>query len=314
MNRGLNRRLTYSDKKDYILFLETFGEACSLFNVGSGSYCLMPNHYHLLVHTPEGNLSRFMRHVNSVYTQRYNRKHKRDGPLFRGRFKAILVEEDSYLLQVVKYIHRNPVKAGLSDSLSRYKWSSHKHFITSKPKSVPVWMEIDYILGYFSEKQKDAVAGYKSFMRKDLDDNVEKFYSKKNQSPILGDEGFIERVKQNYISGDRELDLEVRGERIIRGIAQVKVINNGVCGQYKIAEQILYESQRGKTNIARQMAICLSRELSGLNNIELAKAYKAKTHKTIATSVYKFKQLMKLNRTLEKQYLHLKSRISQGRT
>jgi putative transposase len=98
-------------KKDYDLFLTTLQEACNLFQVTVYAYCLMPNHYHLLVCTPSANLSRFMRHLNGVYTQRFNREHKRDGPLFRGRFKSILVQEDSYLIEVVRYIHKNPLKA-----------------------------------------------------------------------------------------------------------------------------------------------------------------------------------------------------------
>ena len=121
-------------------------------------------------------------------------------------------------------------------------------------------------------------------------------------------------IKQKYISGDRELDMEIKGERAMREFAQVKAINKGVCSQYKIAETSLYESQRGKTNLPRQMALCLSRELSGLGNMELAKAYKAKNHKTVATSVYKFKLQLKINKNLAKQYSKLKSRISQGRT
>lgn len=313
MNRGLNRRLIYSDKEDYSSFLETLGEACSLFNVGAGAYCLMPNHYHVLIHTPEGNLSRFMRHLNGVYTQRYNRKHKRDGPLFRGRFKGILVQEDSYLLQVVKYIHRNPVKDGLTESLKGYTWSSHKHFVTSQAKTVPEWLEADYILGYFSERRIQAVSGYKDFMRQELTDEASNFYSKKYQSPVLGEKSFIAMVKEKYISGDRKLDLDVKGERVIRGMAKVRSINNEVCGRYKIAENRLYQSRRGERNIPRQMALLLSRELSGLSYAELAKAYKARTSKAVATSVYRFQRSLKTDKKLAGQYHQLKAACSQER-
>ena len=80
-------------------------------------YCLMSNHFHILVQTPEGNISRCMRHINGIYTQKYNKRHNLDGQLFRGRYKAILVSEDSYLLQLVRYIHKNPIKAGPVDNL-----------------------------------------------------------------------------------------------------------------------------------------------------------------------------------------------------
>ena len=310
MNRGLNRRLIFSGKKDYPLFLETLADACSLFHVGIGAYCLLPNNYHLLVHTPEANLSRFMRHVNGVYTQRFNRRHKRDGPLFRGRFKGILIEADSYLLQVVKYIHRNPAKAGLTESLGGFAWSSHKYFTASPGKNVPDWLESDCILGHFSERRTQAVSGYKAFMRQEIIEEVANFYAKKYQGPILGEKIFAEKIKEKYIGGDRELNLEVKGERAIRGWTKVRLINKEVCREFKIAEKSLYHSRRGEENLPRQIALSLARELSGLSYAELADAYKAKTGKTIATSVFRFKYEAKKRKDLAKQYSQIKSRCS----
>jgi len=111
MNRGRRREKIYYDKKDYEQFLKVLEETSSLFSVEIHAYTLMPNHYHLLIRTPKGNLSRGMRHINGVYTQRFNNKYKIDGSLFRGRYKSILVEEESYLLELVRYIHRNAYKA-----------------------------------------------------------------------------------------------------------------------------------------------------------------------------------------------------------
>ncbi|GJL78321.1 MAG: hypothetical protein NPINA01_13100 [Nitrospinaceae bacterium] len=162
MNRGLNRTLIFSDKKDYETFLSTLEEGCRLFNVNLYAYCLMPNHYHLLIRTPSGNLSRFMRHLNGVYTQRYNREHRRDGPLYRGRFKSILVQDDAYFIEVVRYIHKNPVKAKMVDRLSGFNWSSHKSYMGKKDSILG--LNTDFALSYFSRKKKTAVERYKSFM------------------------------------------------------------------------------------------------------------------------------------------------------
>jgi len=112
MNRGTARQITFVDDDDYRAFQNTLGEAHRLWGIEVFSYCLMRNHYHLCLRTPKGNLSRVMRHVDGLYTQRFNRSHKRDGSLFRGRYKAILVNEDQYLAQVVRYIHLNPVHGG----------------------------------------------------------------------------------------------------------------------------------------------------------------------------------------------------------
>jgi len=117
MNRGRRGEQIFSRSGDYEVFIELLKEATDLWGVQISAYCLMPNHYHLLIQTPQGNISRCMRHINGVYTQRYNRLHKCDGQLFRGRYKSILVEQDSYLLELVRYIHRNPLRAGLIDNI-----------------------------------------------------------------------------------------------------------------------------------------------------------------------------------------------------
>lgn len=124
MNRGRRKENVFLIKSDYYHFVNLLDESAELWNVNICAFCLMPNHYHLLLQTPDANLSRFMRHVNGVYTQRFNRFHKTDGALFRGRFKSILVGEQNYLLDLIRYIHFNPVKAGLVKMPGDYCWSS----------------------------------------------------------------------------------------------------------------------------------------------------------------------------------------------
>ena len=117
MNRGRRGENVFEIKEDYWSFIELLEKLSEIFTVRIAAYCLMSNHYHLLVHTPEANLSRSMRHLNGVYTQSYNKRHGCDGQLFRGRYKSILVESDSYALELVRYIHRNPLEAGLVENL-----------------------------------------------------------------------------------------------------------------------------------------------------------------------------------------------------
>lgn len=129
MNRGVGRRNIFHDKAYFEAFLEILEEAHQRFGIQIICYCLMSNHYHLLIKTPEANLGRAMRHINGVYTQQYNRLRKTDGPLFRGRYKAILVEEDSYQLQLSRYIHRNPLDTKKLADLESYQWSSYPHYL-----------------------------------------------------------------------------------------------------------------------------------------------------------------------------------------
>lgn len=121
MNRGRRGDNIFADNEDYETFIVLLQEASKMFDLRISAYCLMPNHYHILVQTPRGNLSRAMRHINGVYTQRYNRKRKTDGQLFRGRYKSILVDADNYLLELLRYIHRNPVRAHLCNRVDDHR-------------------------------------------------------------------------------------------------------------------------------------------------------------------------------------------------
>jgi len=118
MNRGRSYEDIFHSEEYYKAFLSTLDEAHRRFGLQILSYCLMPNHYRLLVKTPKANLGRAMRHINGVYTQRHHRLKKTDEALFRGRYKAIAIEEDSYQLQVSRYIHLNPLEAGMVEKLS----------------------------------------------------------------------------------------------------------------------------------------------------------------------------------------------------
>ncbi len=144
MNRGRRDEDIFADNEDLETFLKLLREGAELWNVKIGAYCLMSNHYHLLVQTPQGNLSRFMRHLNGIYTQRYNRSHRSDGQLFRGRYKAILVEEDRYLLELIRYIHRNPLRAGMVDDIDQYLWSSHPGYLSAEKQWD--WLHKEFIL------------------------------------------------------------------------------------------------------------------------------------------------------------------------
>lgn len=128
-SRGNERKEIFRDVTDYELFLKTLKESAEFFTVRVHSYCLMPNHLHLLLETRQPNLSKFMQRLLGVYTTRFNRKRKRYGHLFQGRYKALVVDKDSYLLELTRYIHLNPVKAGLAESPEDYAWSSMRAFL-----------------------------------------------------------------------------------------------------------------------------------------------------------------------------------------
>jgi hypothetical protein len=250
-----------------------------------------------------------MRHVNGVYTQRYNRKYKKDGTLFRGRYKAILIQAEEYLAQVVKYVHYNPLKAKMINKLNEYKWSSHPLYLKGKTDSE--WLDINNLLAYFSSRKKQAIMRYKEFMDNDLDDEVTKFYSKKAQSSIFGNSGFVEMIKEKFLKNDKVSTLEIKEKRVILGEGKVKIINNIVCNRFNIEGSVLFQTRRGEENMPRLFAISLSRELSGLSFSEIAKRYKIKSYKTVASCNFRLKERMNKSRIIKKQYLMLREICSQ---
>jgi len=137
INRGRRREMIFHDDKYYQMFINLLKDVYERFGCIIHCYCLMGNHYHLLLETPQANLSRIMRHINGVYTQAYNRFKNTDGSLFKGRFKSILVDKNAYVMQLSRYIHRNPIdmKKPLVSKLEDYKWSSYRAYI-GKDKNI----------------------------------------------------------------------------------------------------------------------------------------------------------------------------------
>ncbi len=162
MARGNAREAIYLDDGDRQSFLDSLVRACERFDWALWAYCLMDNHYHLLVETRRPTLSRGMREVNGVYTQGFNRRHRRGGHVLQGRFKAILVDRDSYLLEVSRYIVLNPVQAGMCDSAADWPWSSYPA-VMGKAAALPS-LQVDATLALFGTQTGPARRAYARFV------------------------------------------------------------------------------------------------------------------------------------------------------
>ncbi|MCE0721879.1 transposase [Legionella resiliens] len=161
-SRGDGQERIYISDEDRNLFLDTLSEICLRCTWVCYAYCLMDNHYHLLIETPAGNLSKGMQLLNGVYTQKFNRIHNRVGHVFQGRFKAILVDKDIYFLELSRYIVLNPVRAKMVASPHEWKWSSYLATILKESK--PNWLYVDKILCLFSEDVPSAIRKYQEFV------------------------------------------------------------------------------------------------------------------------------------------------------
>lgn len=261
--------MIFHDERYYKAFLKTLHEASERFDAVVHAYCLMGNHYHLLIETPRGNLDRIMRHINGLYTQRYNRLRKTDGPLFRGRYKAVLVEEDAYLLQLSRYIHRNPievkgVEAGILDV---YPWSSYLAFI-NKTKAEP-WLEREKTYQMLGQRRR--YAGYKEYVELGVDDEIERFYGQGNLAGVLGGDDFkealTEDVKDITVNGDLSLAIRERpsAEEVIQAVSKVFNVSSLSVIQRKSGRQL--------ANDPRKVAIYCCQTYGDLPLKVIAKAF-----------------------------------------
>ncbi|WMN60891.1 transposase [Pseudoalteromonas xiamenensis] len=162
-SRGNERQTIYRSKDDFARFLAVLTSVCERFNWVIHSYCLMTNHYHLFVETPDANLAKGMRQLNGVYTQQVNRKYQRVGHLFQGRYKSILVDKDSYLLELCRYIVLNPVRAkSMVNSPVEWPWSSYQEAIGLRKS--PDWLATDALLLLFAKSRKTTIKRYSDFV------------------------------------------------------------------------------------------------------------------------------------------------------
>ncbi|MBC2717498.1 MAG: hypothetical protein HF978_19505 [Desulfobacteraceae bacterium] len=196
-SRGNERKNIFKSKKDREQFLEYLASAYLRYDAVIHTYCLMDNHYHLLLETPSANLSQIMRHINGAYTTYFNIKRKRAGHLFQGRFKAILVDKDAYAKELSRYIHLNPIRAKIVEVPEEYEWSSYQYYIGLKKS--PVWLKKDFILGYFESKIKKASSEYEKFVKRLLKKKDESPLAQVVGSAILGGNEFIDFIKNNYL-------------------------------------------------------------------------------------------------------------------
>lgn len=191
--RGNERGEVFRDDVDRREFLAVLGRTVSIYGWRLHAYVLMGNHYHLLVETPEPTLSRGMRDLNGVTTQRFNRRHGRTGHLFEGRFKAVLVEREAHLLELARYVVLNPVRAGLAKSAAAWPWSSYK--ATAGLAEAPEWLETAFTLEPFGRRPAEARRRYAAFVADGRGAGYDPWGQLRGQV-FLGSEGFAREVSR----------------------------------------------------------------------------------------------------------------------
>jgi len=256
--RGNEQKDIFRDDKDRERFLGYLETAAGRYKAVIHVYCLMSNHFHLLLSTPEGNLSQIMRHINGGYTTWFNKRHNRFGHLFQGRYKAILVDADPYAGELSRYIHLNPVRAGMVKQPEHYQWSSYAAY-RSKAKP-PRWLTTDWLLQYFGQQPVTAKKAYVFFVKAAMGTEEEDPLKEATSTLILGTSEFIDDIREKYL-GDKK-----RGRDIPALKELTKVTLEGII---KAAQ----EEFRGKPELARKAAIYLSHRYSGRSLREIGEHF-----------------------------------------
>lgn len=237
-SRGNEKGMIFNTDRDNEKFLGYVEDACKRFKFVIHSYCLMSNHYHFIIETPLGNLSRSMQYINSSYTSYYNVKWGRAGHLFQGRYKAILIDADSYIQQLSRYVHLNPVRAKMVKSPEEYKWSSYACYVSAKKS--PNFLNTEFTLHFFDNKKME----YQKFVEEGLVKITENPFKEMKAGFILGDDEFANRIKDKYLKNREETrDLpelralnknNISSELIINMIEEQRYLNDKEKIKFKI--------------------------------------------------------------------------------
>lgn len=208
-SRGDRREDIFEGDDDRLMFLSILEQVITQFNWICHAWCLMDNHYHLLIQTPDGNLSKGMRQLNGVYTQASNRRHRRTGHLFQGRFKAILADSDAYLLELTRYIVLNPVRAGVVKKPGDWSWSSYRASVGLV--SVAPWLEVDGLLAQFAKRRSLAQERYAQFVAEGI--KTASPWSNLKGQVFLGDEQFVLRMQTHLHAGKDDVQIPLAHRR-----------------------------------------------------------------------------------------------------
>jgi putative transposase len=301
-SRGNERRKIYYAKSDYEKFKSYLRDAQDKYGFFLHSYVFMTNHYHLLIETPEGNLNKLMHYMNGSYTNYLNRRRKRNGHLFQGRYKAILIERDSYLLELSRYIHLNPVRAGIVEKPEFYEYSSYKSFISRKKEEI---VYHDLILGMISKGRRNAEKRYEAFVLNGIEENLQDPLKDVYGGSILGGKGFIKealaRLKEGVLNKE-----EISHRRDLQGTLGPEDIIDIVSENSRVSRDDLINN-RGEY---RNLTIHLMKKHTGMTNRQIGEFFGGLSYSAVAKIQARFLEKVMKNRQLEKKLESISTKLS----
>lgn len=301
ISRGNQRQSIFRDASDYLKFQLFLKEAQERYSFRLYAYVLMPNHVHLLLQVKHYPLSKVMQNLLYRFTRYYNKRHRKIGHLFQGRYRAILCDKESYLLELIRYLHLNPVRAKLVRDPKQYRWSSHGTYLRGKDGG---GIALEEVLSRWSKRRAEAVRRYRNFVLEGLGEGHREEYYKVKEQRYLGDAEFIERVER-----EGELDEAPTPVRIT-----VAEVVEEVCRQWKKELGDIMGKWRGReASRLRALAAYIGREIGGLRLKEIGR-YLGRDVATLSLSLRRLEERMREQGDLKRKVEQLCTELRKGRS
>jgi REP element-mobilizing transposase RayT len=301
-SRGNLRDKIFFDDKDREKFLEILRRTKERYVYLLHSYALMENHYHLFLETPRANVSQIMQNINTSYTVYINKKHKRFGHLFQGRFKGIIVDKETYLIVLSRYIHLNPVRAGIVKNPEDYKWTSYRKYIGVYNGKDSI-VDAAETLSYFSKTKTAAIKAYREFVEEGIGERNNPLEDVE-AGVLLGSKKFMAQIRRMLRT--RKPDEEIPQLKSLREIIPVDKVIKVCCNYYgKKKEELL---KKGKGKEERQTALYLSKIMSNTKNIEIGRYFGIKGS-TVSEALKRVETRIKRDKKFQKEIEALKKQL-----
>ena len=298
--RGNDKKKIFLSIQDYDKFFSYLSEACHKYGAVIHAYVLMGNHYHLLVETPQANLSLFMHFINSSYTTYFNIKRKRSGHLFQGRYKAFLIEKDSYLLELSRYIHLNPVNAHMVENPDEYVYSSYRAYLSIKNESV---VFRDLIWGMISSHDRKKAPGLYAAFVNSKEDQADPFKDTYG-GMILGTKSFIKETLKRLDTetiGKREISYKkaLSSTHDIEGIIRVLSLH------FKVTEEQIVHASPYRT-----YAIYLSRNHTPVSNTQIGQYFGGISCSSVTKTASRLKDRIEKDKKVREEMRKIEGKLS----
>ena len=303
-SRGNERKKIFLGDRDRKKFLGILGDYHDRYGILIHSFVLMDNHYHLILETPRGNLLKVMHGLNGGYTGYFNRKYRRSGHLFQGRYKGIMIDKDSYLTVLSRYVHLNPVRARVVERPEQYRWSSYSGFI-GRGKEYE-WVEYSWILSQFGSRRLRAKRKYREYTEEAFNKKIESPLKGLHNQVILGGEEFVKRIR-GMLTGETLSQEIVERKRLLEYPLLDEVVK-GVARAFKINEECI-RGKGGRANAARRVALYLAQRYTGLSNKAIGDMFGGIHYSAVSKASGKLREEMIFDQRLSRLVRELDSQF-----